>query len=313
VPGYDVRVLGDDGKELPSGQIGSIVIKLPLPPIATGLSGNHVIARAIAGHVPPGGLAMVCWSVVFDRQLPAFFQIRRDWPKSEEKAGVAPVMVGGTAFGTLQFVALQYTTALNMGVVGSVSPAFIVAASYILFRDRLGPSQLFGVGVSLVGVLAIVTQLDPERLLSLTFNGGDLIIIVNMAFWAVYCACLHLRPAVHPMSFLFAPLVLRSATCRSCCGNMSATIWSPTPKQGWPFSTRRCSSRCWPTSPEPGVDLVGAPRASVFPHTIPIFGTTLPRCLGRAAEALSHRWLCLILAGVTLAARPVAVGISRGP
>jgi propionyl-CoA synthetase len=32
VPGYDVRVLGDDGKELPPGQIGSIVIKLPLPP-----------------------------------------------------------------------------------------------------------------------------------------------------------------------------------------------------------------------------------------------------------------------------------------
>ena len=32
VPGYDVRVLGDDGKELPPGQIGSLVIKLPLPP-----------------------------------------------------------------------------------------------------------------------------------------------------------------------------------------------------------------------------------------------------------------------------------------
>jgi propionyl-CoA synthetase len=32
VPGYDVRVLGDDGKERPPGQIGSIVVKLPLPP-----------------------------------------------------------------------------------------------------------------------------------------------------------------------------------------------------------------------------------------------------------------------------------------
>ncbi len=32
VPGYDVRVLGADGKELPAGQIGSLVIKLPLPP-----------------------------------------------------------------------------------------------------------------------------------------------------------------------------------------------------------------------------------------------------------------------------------------
>ena len=32
VPGYDVRVLRDDGGELPPGQIGSIVVKLPLPP-----------------------------------------------------------------------------------------------------------------------------------------------------------------------------------------------------------------------------------------------------------------------------------------
>ena len=32
VPGYDVRVLGDDGKEMPDGEIGSIMIRLPLPP-----------------------------------------------------------------------------------------------------------------------------------------------------------------------------------------------------------------------------------------------------------------------------------------
>src|SRR6266704_3034113 len=32
VPGYDVRVLGPDGREVPAGQTGSVVIKLPLPP-----------------------------------------------------------------------------------------------------------------------------------------------------------------------------------------------------------------------------------------------------------------------------------------
>jgi propionyl-CoA synthetase len=32
VPGYDVRVLGDNGEEVPPGHIGNIVIKLPLPP-----------------------------------------------------------------------------------------------------------------------------------------------------------------------------------------------------------------------------------------------------------------------------------------
>jgi propionyl-CoA synthetase len=32
VPGYDVRVLDEDGGELPPGEIGAIVVKLPLPP-----------------------------------------------------------------------------------------------------------------------------------------------------------------------------------------------------------------------------------------------------------------------------------------
>jgi len=32
VPGYDVRVLDDDGKELPAGETGHVCIRLPLPP-----------------------------------------------------------------------------------------------------------------------------------------------------------------------------------------------------------------------------------------------------------------------------------------
>ena len=32
VPGYDVRVLDDEGRDLPAGEMGSIMVKLPLPP-----------------------------------------------------------------------------------------------------------------------------------------------------------------------------------------------------------------------------------------------------------------------------------------
>jgi propionyl-CoA synthetase len=32
VPGYDVRVVDERGREMPAGQIGSIVIRLPMPP-----------------------------------------------------------------------------------------------------------------------------------------------------------------------------------------------------------------------------------------------------------------------------------------
>ncbi len=34
MPGYDLRVLGDDGHEVPTGTLGNIVVKLPLPPSA---------------------------------------------------------------------------------------------------------------------------------------------------------------------------------------------------------------------------------------------------------------------------------------
>jgi propionyl-CoA synthetase len=32
VPGFDVRILGDDGRELPPGQTGHVALRLPLPP-----------------------------------------------------------------------------------------------------------------------------------------------------------------------------------------------------------------------------------------------------------------------------------------
>jgi propionyl-CoA synthetase len=42
VPGYDIRVLDDEGRELPRGESGNIVVRLPLPPgMLTTLWGNR--------------------------------------------------------------------------------------------------------------------------------------------------------------------------------------------------------------------------------------------------------------------------------
>jgi propionyl-CoA synthetase len=47
VPGYDVRVLGDDGSEAKDGEMGNLAIKLPLPPgCAPTLWGNDEAFRA---------------------------------------------------------------------------------------------------------------------------------------------------------------------------------------------------------------------------------------------------------------------------
>jgi drug/metabolite transporter (DMT)-like permease len=274
-------------------------------------AGNHITARAAGGHVPPASLAVVRWMLVALVVVPfALPHARQDWPKLMRSRGLMLLfaITGGGAFGTLQFVALHFTTALNMGVVGSVAPAFIVAASWILFRDRLSPLQLVGVCISLSGVLVIVSRLDLQRLASFTFNAGDLIIIANMVLWAVYTACLRLRPDIHPMTFMLAMAVIAGL------GNLPFAAleyaFDYQLQQTWltllallysTFITTLLAYFAWTR----GIDIVGAPRASAFLHTIPVFSAVLATTiLGETIEAYHVLGFALILGGVSLAARP---------
>jgi drug/metabolite transporter (DMT)-like permease len=290
-----------------------------LPLTALAWAGNHILARAVAGKVPPASLGVVRWVIVGLAVLPvALPWLRADWPRIRRRPWVMAVtaITGGGLFGTLQYVALQYTTALNMGVVGSVAPAFIVAASWIAFRDRLSGSQLLGVLISLSGVLAIVTRLDLGRLAGLSLNGGDLIIVANMALFAVYSVCLRLRPSIHPATFMLVIAVV------SALGNVPFAIaehaygyvLEPTALTAvavlyTAFVTSILAYVAWNFA----IDIVGAPRASAFLHTIPLFSALLATTLlGETIEPFHILGFALILGGVTLAARPVQAAIVRG-
>jgi drug/metabolite transporter (DMT)-like permease len=281
-------------------------------------AGNHTLARAVGGHVPPASLAVLRWILVLLVVLPfALPHLRADWPKLKGNPGLMILfaITGGGAFGTLQFVALHFTTALNMGVVGSVAPAFIVAASWILFRERLSPLQLLGVLVSLSGVLAIVSRLDLARLAGLSFNGGDLIIIANMVLWAVYAACLRARPSIHATTFMLSMAVIAAlgnlpfAAGELAFGYRLQATWLTLATVLYAaFVTTILAYVAWNTA----VDVVGAPRAGAFLHTIPIFSALLATTLlGETIEAFHVLGFVLILSGVTLAARPSEVSGSR--
>ena len=103
-----------------------------------------------------------------------------------------------------------------------------------------------------------------------------------MALWAIYCACLRLRPAVHPITFLFVLAVW------SALGNVPFVIWEYA--AGLRMETDLLASSAvlyaalfttllaylaW----NRGVDLVGAPRASAFLHTVPLFSAVLATTL----------------------------------
>ena len=273
-------------------------------------SGNHLMGRAIAGHVPPLTISTLRWLLAAAILYPFVrSQLRRDWPEIRRSLGVLVYLslLGGGVFGALQFVGLQLTTALNVSVMNSLGPVFIAAASAAMFRDRLTGGQFAGIVVSLIGVLAIVSKLDPVLLSDFSFNIGDIIVFLNMVLWAVYSASLRWRPKIHPLSFMFMFALI------------SGVVMFPT--SVWEYSTGfvlrptllTFSAIAFVTvfstivafvSWARGVELIGPNRAGVFLHLIPIYSALLTGALlGEPLRFYHVVGFALILFGVWCASR----------
>jgi len=273
-------------------------------------SGNHLMGRAIAGHVPPLTISTLRW--LFAAALIYPFvrrQLARDWPLIRARLGAAIYLslLGGAVFGALQFVGLQLTTALNVSVMNSLAPLFIAAAGAVMFGDRLTVGQAVGIAISLLGVLAIITKLDASVLTHLSFNVGDLIILGNIVIWGVYSASLRWRPRIHPLSFMFIFALI------SGIAMLPVAIWEhstgfvlqPTLLTFAAIAFVTIFSTivafvCWTR----GVELIGPNRAGVFLHLIPIFSALLTGVLlGEPLMGYHVAGFALILAGVYCAAR----------
>ena len=271
-------------------------------------AGNQVLGRAVVGHVPPMLLSILRWLGATLIILPfALPYVRRDWPVIVARwRYLVPIgIIGGGLFNTLQYVGLNHTTALNSLVLNSMGPIFIGLACFLLFRDRITPRQILGTLVSLGGVLAIVTQGDLARLAAMSFNPGDVLILIGMATNSIYTAYLRRRPAIHWLSFLFCLFAI------SVVFNLPFALWEHAGGKSMvvsPFSLAAvgyvavfpsilayiCFTR--------GVELIGGVRAGIFLHLIPLFGAALAIGLLGEPLGLYHvAGLGLILAGVWLA------------
>jgi drug/metabolite transporter (DMT)-like permease len=214
---------------------------------------------------------------------------------------------GSGLFNTLQYLALERTTATNAGIINSTAPAMIVAASVLLSRVLVSARQIAGILLSLTGVLAVLAKGDPAALRALTFNTGDLIMLGAMMIWAVYTALLVRRPAIHAFSFaavtfaiaalLNLPLALveqaSGARLVPSAGAFAATAYVAIFPS---FLAYLMFNR--------GVEIFGPARAGAFMHLVPLFTALLAILFLGEQPALYHAFgLALILAGVWLAAR----------
>lgn len=290
------------------GLIGNAYLVLALASLCW--SGNHIMGRAVAGHVPPVALATLRWLLAAAVLWPFVrHQVVRDWPLVRKQPGIIVflALIGGALFGTLQFVGLQYTSALNVSVMNSLTPVLIVLASAVMFADRMGRLQLVGIGVSLAGVFVIITRLDPSVVSGLAFNRGDLIILLNQGLWAVYAVCLRLRPPIHWLSFMFWFSLISGVAMIPFLGWETTTgyVLQPTLLTFVAIAFVTLFSTIggfalWTR----GVELIGPNRAGVFLHLIPVYSALLTGVLlGEPLMGYHVVGFVLILAGVWCAAR----------
>ena len=273
-------------------------------------AGNTVLGRFIVGHVPPITLAFIRWGGAFVVLLPfAARHLVRDWPIIRRHTGLMALLAltGISAYNTMAYYGLQYTTAINGLLLQSIIPLFVALWAFVLFADRLTLRQAGGICVSLTGVLVIISHGSLDTLLAIGFNRGDILFVVASLIYAFYATMLRKRPAMHPLSFLGvvvgwgALMLLPAVAVEIASGHTMvldglsivsfAYVCIFPSLLGYLFLNR-------------GIELIGANRAAPFIHLVPVFGSVLAiLLLGERFELFHAIGYALVFAGITVATK----------
>jgi drug/metabolite transporter (DMT)-like permease len=272
-------------------------------------SGNTVIGRALHEAVPPVTLAFWRWSIALVILLPWIAgPLARNWRVLAANWRVMLLLsiLGVATYNTMLYAALHTTTATNSALINSACTLMIIAVNFLAFGVRASARQWLGLAASLAGVLAIVARGDPRVLAALELVRGDVLLIIAALFWAVYTACLRLRPReLDGLTFLGATIVIGViilAPIHVLEALQAAPVaFSPGVIAGIAYTGIFPSVLAylfW----NKAVAEVGANRAGQFLHLIPVLGTLMAVVfLRESLQAFHFAGAALICAGIYLA------------
>ena len=273
-------------------------------------AGNIVLARHVAGHVPPLTLSCVRWIGTFLILLPfAWPHLKKDWPvlRAHLPMMLFLSLVGFAYNNAISYWALQYTEALNALLIQSAGPLFVALWSLALFGVRLTPAQLAGITISLAGVLTIILRGDWSALAGISFNRGDLMFASSLVSFGLYSALIPRRPVTHALSLI---------SFTTCCGALMLvpfSIWEYSTGVTLKFDFISMATLgyavIFPSTLaylffNRGLALIGPNRAAPFFHLVPVFGSAMAiLLLGEKLQPFHLIGYALVLAGVVIASR----------
>ena len=157
-------------------------------------SGNFIVGKfATLFEIPPLTLNTFRWISVWLILIPFTYKEIYNNLTYIKKNLLAIAFMGVitiSTFNSVVYFALNYTQVVNAVLVLAIIPAVTIVLSSLMKVEKSNISQIFGLILSIIGVGSIISNGDVQRIVSLSFNNGDLWMLVCVLSWALYSTLL---------------------------------------------------------------------------------------------------------------------------
>ncbi|MES9967071.1 MAG: DMT family transporter [Sedimenticola sp.] len=152
-------------------------------------AGNAVVGKVAVGLISGIELSFWRWVIALVLLTPFAYKAvmkdlayyRRHW--------LMMLLLGFlsvSVYNTFQYLALQWTSVINVGVVTATMPLMVFTLTWLAGQERASGYQRLGLLLALFGVLLVITRGDPGVLLGLELNPGDLLMLLAVFSFALY-------------------------------------------------------------------------------------------------------------------------------
>jgi len=272
-------------------------------------SGNFIVGKAASMfQIPPFSLNFYRWFFAGLILLPFTYKEiinKKKYILDNLSFFIILGITSITIFNSIVYYSLYYTQVISGILMISTIPVWIIFISSILNIEKTNIFQIIGVVLSLTGVIFIITKADLNLVKNLDFNKGDLSMVVAMFSWAIYSALLKSKKyEISQISLLEVVII---------CGltflipiyfiemNMGNQIIL-----GKPFYLILGYVVIFPGLVAfffwiKGISIIGANRAGIFLHLMPIFGAIMAMLIFDEKFMFYHiLGAIFIIAGITL-------------
>ena len=277
-------------------------------------SGNFIVGKAASTYdIPPFSLNFYRWLFAGLILLPFTFKEilnKKNYIFNNIGFFIILGITSITIFNSTVYYSLYYMQVISGVLMISTIPVWIMFISSILGIEKTNKFQIFGVILSLLGVLFIITKSDINIIKNLAFNRGDLIMAIGMFAWALYSALLKKKSYSISQITLLEVVIITGLIFLIPIYILEMNFGNQI-VLGKPFILTLSYVVLFPGLASfffwiKGIAIIGANRAGVFLHLMPVFGSIMAIILFDEKFMFYHLLGAIfIIGGITLSNKKI--------